>query len=113
MKRGIAWFFVSFFITLTLAFGLLSVRSYQVVEGVLGLKLVRRCELFFFSPPAQPISAIAFACPRMDLVRLWPLPIITPWSEDWWEDFRPNDVHGSTTNPKNYVVSLGTLRVIL
>src|SRR4030042_6593123 len=25
-------------------------------------------------------------CPRIDIIRLWPLPIMQPWFEDWWDD---------------------------
>jgi hypothetical protein len=98
MKRTAKLFFFSFLATLSLAFGVLSLRSYQVVERVTGVKLVGGCELYFFSPPAKPEKTLALACPRVDLIRLWPLPVTTTWFEDWWEDNRPKGVYGVILN---------------
>ena len=33
----------------------------------------------------QPLRTLALACPGIDYIRLWPLPIQQPWDEDWWE----------------------------
>ena len=33
-------------------------------------------------PPSQPEQTLVLACPRIDAIRLWPLPLEQPWDED-------------------------------
>jgi hypothetical protein len=65
--------------------GLLRSRSHEILDGAIAVDLVARCELVIISPPLQPEKTIVFACPGKDMTRLWPLPVMTPWFEDWWE----------------------------
>ena len=32
----------------------------------------------------QPVNTLVLGCPRMDMFRLWPLPIQHTWFEDPW-----------------------------
>jgi hypothetical protein len=85
MRRQVIMFFLAFTIILLATYGLLSSKPYSVLEGVTGFRLVGGCRLYYFTQPAQPMNAWALACPRTDMIRLWPLPVQQPWFEDWWE----------------------------
>ena len=43
---------------------------------------------------SQPTFTVALGCPGKDLVRLWPLPVTSPWFEDWWEFHQPGLITG-------------------
>lgn len=60
-----------------------------VTPDITGAKLPAGCELFFFGGESQPTFTVALGCPGKDLVRIWPLPVTSPWFEDWWEFQRP------------------------
>ena len=60
-------------------------QSSTPVEGVLQVRLINRCELDIYDKPLQPFRTVVISCPRMDMIRVWPLPIQHPWFEDWWE----------------------------
>jgi len=78
-------FILVFTITLAATYGLLSSRIYSDIDGVTGFKLVGGCKLFYFTQPAQRLNAWVLACPRTDMIRLWPLPVQQPWFEDGLE----------------------------
>ena len=55
-----------------------SVRySERYSEGVWTLKLAGNCDLDYHAN----IHALALACPGVDYLRLWPLPVEQPWQE--------------------------------
>ena len=58
--------------------------NYPVV-GVHQVSLVKGCALVIYDPPVQPFRTITVDCPGKDSVRIWPLPVVDPWMEDWWE----------------------------
>jgi hypothetical protein len=60
-------------------------RTTYHIDGVKTIRLVGRCELDYFDNTVQPVHTLAFACPEMDYIRLWPLLIRQPWFEDRWE----------------------------
>jgi hypothetical protein len=74
-------FCLSFPITFLLALFLAS-RIDQPVPGATSIKLIAGCWLDFLDTRLQPVFTVALACPREDYIRLWPLPIKQPWSED-------------------------------
>ncbi|MBN2267140.1 MAG: hypothetical protein JW725_02245, partial [Candidatus Babeliaceae bacterium] len=41
-----------------------------------------RCEIIYIDTSLQPVNTLALACPRKDLIRIWPLPVRNPWFED-------------------------------
>ena len=47
----------------------------RLTEDVWTIKLVARCHLDYHTP----IHAVALACPGVDYIRLWPLPVTQPW----------------------------------
>lgn len=51
-------------------------------ETARDIKLIAGCELWDIVPPSQPERTLVLACPRMDGIRLWPLPLQQPWVED-------------------------------
>jgi hypothetical protein len=82
MKRQILIFSVTFFITINLAYGFLRLRTEEIIPGAVSKKLSGHCEIIQFGRGLQPEYTIALVCPRMDLIRLWPLPVQQPWFED-------------------------------
>ena len=88
MRKNVIVFVLSFLITFLLGYGLLNVNSYRPVEGVTALRLVGRCELEYFDTTLQPTNTLVLSCPRMDMIRLWPLPVVHPWFEDWYEEIQ-------------------------
>jgi hypothetical protein len=74
-------FWLSFLITLLLALFLAS-RIEQPLPGATSVKLIAGCWLDFLDTRFQPVFTVALACPGEDYIRLWPLPIKKPWSED-------------------------------
>jgi hypothetical protein len=54
-------------------------------EGLHQVRLVKRCTVVFYDKPWQPFRTLTFDCPGKDSVRIWPLPVVDPWNEDWWE----------------------------
>lgn len=59
-------------------------KLHQDIPGVTSIDIViKGCELdFYHNERLQPVFTIALACPRTDYIRLWPLPIKQPWSEE-------------------------------
>jgi hypothetical protein len=61
---------------------LLASRTYQLTEDAWATQHVAGCELWDIVPPSQPARTLVLACPHVDGVRLWPLPVQQPWVED-------------------------------
>ncbi len=91
MKRQVLIFSVTFLITLGLAYRFLNLKTVETTRDAVSAKLPGRCEIILFSRSLQPVYTIALACPRMDMIRLWPLPVRQPWFEgfdpcyDFWQ----------------------------
>lgn len=62
--------------------GLIALRTYQRIPGVVAVRLLAGCEVEIYDSSVQPVSTIVLACPRVDSIRLWPLPVLQPWYED-------------------------------
>ena len=60
-------------------------RTYTVVDGAKSLRLIKGCEMVFIDTRLQPVYTVVLDCPGKDSIRLWPLPVVDPWFEDWWE----------------------------
>ena len=88
MRRNVIVFALAFLVTFLLGFGLLTFRIYQPIDGVIALRLFGRCELEYFDTTLQPTNTLVLSCPRMDMIRLWPLPVVHPWFEDWYEEIQ-------------------------
>jgi hypothetical protein len=78
--------FISFIISLALGYALLATRTRDIVPGATSIELVGRCKLILFDTRLQPMNTLVLACPRTDLIQLWPLPVVQPWFEDWWHN---------------------------
>ena len=71
----------------------------EIIEGAWAYKLfVRDCEIFYITYPLQPFDTTVIACPYTDLIRIWPLPIVYPWDEDWWEKYKLDELIGYRDN---------------
>ena len=82
MRRQAILFILVFTNRLAATNGLLSSRTYSGIAGVTGFKLVGVCKLYDFTQLAQSMNAWVLACPRTDLIRLWPLPVQQPLFDD-------------------------------
>ncbi len=85
LRKTIITIFLVALITMPLVYAALAARTTYTIDGVKSIRLVDRCELDYFDNTVQPVRTLALACPGMDYIRLWPLPIQQLWFEDWWE----------------------------
>ena len=85
MRRKVVLFLIFAVIILTLGVGLLASRIHEIVPGAITIELTGRCALIHFDSTLQPVNTLVLACPKMDMIKLWPLPIEQPWFEDGWE----------------------------
>jgi hypothetical protein len=70
----------------------MTTTEYPTLPGVFSTWLPARCRLITFDNPAlQPDYTITVGCPGVDTIRLWPLPIVHPWFEDWFEPYDLQD----------------------
>jgi hypothetical protein len=69
-------------ITTIQLFSVLTARSHKLTEDAWVTELVADCELWDVLPPSQPVRTLVLACPGVDAIRLWPLPVQQPWEED-------------------------------
>jgi hypothetical protein len=53
-------------------------RTYQLTENAMALELVANCKLWDIFPPSQPSRTLVLACPGVDAIKLWPLPVEQP-----------------------------------
>jgi hypothetical protein len=93
MKHLILVFIVTVFIMLSLGAVFFVSRIHESVPGATDIPLIARCELIYFDTRLQPVNTLVLGCPRMDMFRLWPLPIQHPWFEDPWYD-NPDALNG-------------------
>lgn len=72
----------------------------------------------------QPTFTMAYSCPGEDTIRLWPLPILQPFYEDWQDWSAPDQTFISRLNNRDktgiklddftdYFISLGLLFIPL
>jgi hypothetical protein len=52
-------------------------RVRKLTETTWAAKLVAGCEMDFVTS----VGAVALACPGVDYMRRWPLPVVQPWQE--------------------------------
>jgi len=93
MRRNLVAFLISFIVTLIVGYLVLSINIDRSVPGASAIELIGRCNLILFDTRLQPVNTLVFGCPRMDMFRLWPLPIQHPWFEDWWDN-NPDALNG-------------------
>jgi hypothetical protein len=82
MKRQVLKFLLAFVLTLSIAYGFLLLNTNEIIPDAVSTKLPGRCEIIRFGRGLQSEYTIALARPRMDMIRLWPLPVQQPWFED-------------------------------
>ena len=73
--------FLVFVITTIQLFSVLSARSYQLTDDAWTTELVADRKLWDVLPPSQPVRTLVPACPGVDAIRIWPLPVQQPWVE--------------------------------
>jgi hypothetical protein len=81
MKIGPKIFFLAFLVTVFMVL-LLTSRITRPISGVIEVKLVAGCQVEFYDIHTQPVFTTVLACPRVDSIRLWPLPFLQPWYEE-------------------------------
>ena len=85
MLRKVVLFLIFAAIIFTLSVSFLSSGIDEIVPGALAIDLTGSCELIHFDTTLQPVNILVLSCSKMDMIRLWPLPIEQPWFEDGWE----------------------------
>lgn len=80
MKINSKAFLISFLAPVLLTLLLVS-RSKEIVPGVTAVRLVGGCQVELYDTSAQPVFTVAFSCPGVDTIRLWPLPVLQDWQE--------------------------------
>lgn len=68
--------------------GILKARTYQLSKNTMVTRLIAGCELWDMFPSSQPARTVVLACPGVDTVRLWSLPMQQPWFKDGGESMR-------------------------
>jgi hypothetical protein len=53
-------------------------RMYQLTDNAIAFEIVADCELWGIYSPSQPSKTLVLACPGVDVIRLWPLPVEQP-----------------------------------
>ena len=79
-QRLLSGLLLAFFIVVS---GILlsTIKTDYSIEGARILSVPFRCELWILEKPLQPKQTIALACPSVDLIRLWPLPMVQLWDK--------------------------------
>jgi len=75
-------FFFAFTVSLILSYALPPARTSAILPTATSVELAGRCELILFDTRLQPVNTVVLACPRKDMIRLWPFPGQQPWFED-------------------------------
>lgn len=73
---------LAFLVIIVGAIGYVLVTAEKLVPGAISYHLPARCEIIYFDTSLQPTRTLALACPGVDMIRFWPLPIQNPWFED-------------------------------
>lgn len=71
-------------------------RIQPILPGATAIKLVRGCQATLLDKSLQPVFTISLDCPGVDSIRIWPLPIIQPFMEDWYEEDMPGELRSKT-----------------
>jgi hypothetical protein len=54
---------------------MLDARTFYPVPGITAIDLPFNCQLQYYYPPAEPVNTLVLTCPRMEMMRLWPLTV--------------------------------------
>ena len=82
LRDTVLTIFMAALLTMPWAYSMLAARTTYYVESVTTIRLVGLFELDYYDNIVQPVRTFVLACPRMDMIRLWPLPVEQPWFED-------------------------------
>jgi len=58
---------------------------FSQIWGYFDVNLPGEWGVVVFSKALQPFLMVVLARPRRDMIRIWPLPVVDPWFEDWWK----------------------------
>ena len=81
----------SILIASIILWALISPDSYQVTDGIYTIDLLGLCSFDVYDTTVLPEFTIAYRCPNVDYIKIWPFPVESPWEEDIAEFWR----HGS------------------
>jgi hypothetical protein len=48
------------------------------------IELTGRCALIHLDTTLQPVNTLVLTCSKLDMIKLWPLPVEQPWLEGGW-----------------------------
>lgn len=101
MKISSKVFLLSFMTPVLLAL-LLVARSDRSIPGVTVAKLVAGCQVELYDTTTQPAFTVVLSCPRVDSIRLWPLPFLQPFYEDRYQRPAPAPSQEEARQPDNW-----------
>ena len=73
--------FVSLLLLLV-GYAVFSPGTRQVSEGVTTIDILGLCNFDVYDMSAQPQVTIAYRCPGIETIRIWPFPVVASWQAD-------------------------------
>lgn len=73
--------FLALFI-LVAGYAVFSSGTHQLAEGVTTIDILGICNFDVYDLRAQPRVTIAYRCPGIETIRVWPFPVIVSWQAD-------------------------------
>ena len=65
--------------TILVGYALFSPGTHQVAEGVTTIDILGLCNFDVYDIRAQPQVTIAYRCPGIETIRIWPFPVVLSW----------------------------------
>jgi len=60
----------------------LAMNTSEFISGVYVTRLPGGCDLSYYDTTTQAFFTVVLSCPHLDMIRLCPWPVVSPWSED-------------------------------
>ena len=71
---------------LLVGYAMFSSGTHQVAEGVTTIDILGLCNFDVYDLSAQPQVTIAYRCPGIETIRVWPFPVIVSWQAEHLSD---------------------------
>ena len=78
-RERITIIIVFFLIALICIWALISPNSYKVTDGIYTIDLLGFCQFDVYDTTILPEVTIVYRCPRVDAIKIWPLPVESPF----------------------------------
>jgi hypothetical protein len=71
---------------LLVGYAMFSSGTHQVAEGVTTIDILGLCNFDVYDLSAQPQVTIAYRCPGIETIRVWPFPVVMSWKAEDFSD---------------------------